>query len=90
VIYEHPSVLEVAIVGVPDDEWVEAVKAVIVLKPGKIVSEKEIIDHCRKKIGGYKCPRPVGFVDKLPKTNLEKISRSEVNKRYWKEGRNVG
>jgi acyl-CoA synthetase (AMP-forming)/AMP-acid ligase II len=90
VIYEHPSVLEVAVVGVPDDKWVEAVKAVIVLKPGEQVSEKEIIEHCKKKIGGYKCPRSVDFVDKLPKTGLEKISRTEVKKRYWKEGRRIG
>ena len=69
VIYQHPGVKEVAVIGIPDKEWGEAVKAVIALKEeykGK-VTEEEIIEFCKNRLAGYKKPRSVDFVDELPK-----------------------
>jgi len=84
VIYQHPGVKEVAVIGVPDKEWGEAVKAVIALKEeykGK-VTEEEIIEFCRAMLAGYKKPRSVDFVDELPKNPAGKIIKAELKRRY--------
>jgi len=84
VIYQHPGVKEVAVIGVPDKEWGEAVKAVVALKEeykGK-VTEEEIIEFCRDRLAGYKKPRSVDFVDELPKNPAGKIAKAELKKRY--------
>jgi acyl-CoA synthetase (AMP-forming)/AMP-acid ligase II len=86
VLYRHPAVLEAAVVGVPDETWGEAVKAVVVLKPGQSATEQELIDFCKADLASYKKPRSVEFVAALPKTTIGKILRREVKKKYW-EGR---
>ncbi len=82
-LYQHPSVLEVAVVGVPDEKWGEAVRAVVVLKPGQKATEEELIAFCKTQIAGYKSPKSIDFVDDLPKTTVGKIRRSEVKEKYW-------
>ena len=75
VLYEHPSVSQVAVVGVPDEEWGEIIKAVVVLEPGKSATPEELIELCRDSLAGYKKPRLVEFVDALPLSPVGKIMR---------------
>ena len=81
-LQEHPAVEEVAVVGVPDPRWGEAVKAVVALKPGREASAEELIAFCRQRIAGYKCPKSVDFIAELPKSTVGKILRREVKKKY--------
>ena len=62
-ICDHPDVAEVAVVGVPDDKWGEAVKAVVVMKPGKTATASDIINFTRERIAGFKTPKTVDFID---------------------------
>ncbi len=82
ILYSHPSLLEAAVVGVPDAKWGEAVKAVVVLKPGAEVTEAELIDYCKGHIAHYKAPKTVDFVSELPKTGSGKIFKKEIKERY--------
>lgn len=75
VIYEHPSVQEAVVIGVPDPYRGETVKAIIVLKAGKSVSEEEIIQYCRENMAAYRVPSIVEFLNELPKTAVGKILR---------------
>ncbi len=81
-LYTHPSVLEGAAIGVPDPKWGEAVKAVVVLKPGHQATAEEIIQHCKKQIARYKAPKSVDFVLELPKTGSGKIYKKGLKTRY--------
>ncbi len=74
-IYEHPAVLEVAVIGVPHEKWGEAVKAFIVCKKGMSLTEDEIIKFVKGKIASYKAPKYVEFMDSLPKTGSGKITK---------------
>lgn len=82
-IYKHPAVAQVAVIGVPDDRWGEAVKAVIELKKGFRVSEDEIIDFCRQHLASQKKPKSIDFVDSLPVSNSGKVSKKDIRDRYW-------
>lgn len=83
VLYQHPAVYEVCVVGVPDDHWGEAVKAVVVLRPGAQATDVELIGFCQTQLADFKKPRSVDFVDHLPKNNNGKMSRKDVRERYW-------
>lgn len=83
ILYEHPAVLECAVVSAPDEKWGERVQAVVVLKPGSAASMEDIIAHCKKQLGGYKCPKNVEFWDAIPKTPVGKILRKDVKKKFW-------
>ena len=82
VLYQHPGVHEAAVVGVPDDKYGEALLGVIVPAPGTTLTEDAIVAHCRGKIGGYKIPRRLVFVDQLPKSAMGKILKTELRRIY--------
>lgn len=82
-VYSHPGVFECAVVAVPDERWGEVPKALVVPKPGEALSEKEIIDHCRSKLPGFKVPKSVEFFDALPKGGTGKILKKELREKYW-------
>lgn len=84
VIFRHPAVQEVAVIGVPDEEWGESIKALVALKPGMTATEKEIIDYCMDSLSSFKKPRTVEFMDELPKNPAGKVLKSELRQRYWK------
>lgn len=86
VLYSHDAVAECAVVGVPDPKWGEAVKAVVVLKPGEMASEEGLISLCKSRLAPFKPPKSVEFAEALPKTPIGKISRREVKKKYWGDG----
>jgi acyl-CoA synthetase (AMP-forming)/AMP-acid ligase II len=78
-----PQVQECAVIGVPDDKWGEAVKALVVLKNGESLTESEIIAHCKAKLGGMKSPKSVELVPEIPKTPAGKFDRKTMRKPYW-------
>lgn len=78
-----PQIQECAVIGVPDDKWGEAVKALVVLKPGQSLTESEVIAHCKVKLGGVKSPKSVEFVPEIPKTPAGKFDRKAMRKPYW-------
>ena len=84
VLYQHPSVLEASVFGVPDDYWGEAVKAVIVLKKGAAVSEEEITKFCSEHLAGYKKPKSVEFWGELPKSPQGKILKKAIREHILK------
>jgi acyl-CoA synthetase (AMP-forming)/AMP-acid ligase II len=86
VLAEHPAVMEVAIIGVPDDSWGESVKAVVSLKPDATATEEELIAFCRESLARFKCPRSVDIIEALPRNPTGKILKRELRKPYW-EGR---
>ncbi|HEY5532580.1 MAG TPA: long-chain-fatty-acid--CoA ligase [Candidatus Anoxymicrobiaceae bacterium] len=78
ILYEHPTVLEAAVVGVQDETWGEAVTAVVALKQGAEATEDELVKFVRERIAGYKTPKRIIFMDSIPKTAIGKILRREV------------
>jgi fatty-acyl-CoA synthase/long-chain acyl-CoA synthetase len=79
----HPAVLDVAVVGVPAEQWGESVKAVVALRPGKSVSESELIAFCSERLADYKKPRSVDFVDELPRNPAGKLLKNKIREPYW-------
>lgn len=83
VIWSHPAVQDCAVIGVPDDKWGEAVKAVLELKPGAFVTEAEIMALCKDKLGSVKAPKTVEFWDELPRSPLNKVLKKKIRERFW-------
>lgn len=80
--YEDPDVLEAAVFGVPDPQWVERVVAAVVLRPGVTLDEQELMQRLRARLAGYKCPKNIFFTDDLPKSGAGKVLRKELRKQY--------
>lgn len=80
---DHPDVAEVAVVGVPDETWGEAVKAVVALKPGKNISALDLIAFARERIAAFKTPKTIDFIAALPRNASGKILRRQLREPYW-------
>ena len=81
-LYRHPAVANAAVIGVADEKWGEAVRAVVQLRTGAAATDKDLIAHCRTLIAGYKCPKSVLFADTLPTMPSGKINEMEIRKDY--------
>ena len=78
VLYGHPEVVEAAVIGVPDSQWGEAVKAVVVLKQDSIVTAEELIQFCKDRLSSYKIPKSVDIVSSLPHTEIGKVAKEKL------------
>lgn len=83
VIWSHPAVQDCAVVGIPDDKWGEAVKAIVELRPGIQASEEEIIHLCKERLGSVKAPKSVEFWTSLPRTPVGKVSKRDIRQVFW-------
>ena len=83
IIYEHPDVADVAVIGVPDDRLGERVHAVVVTQPGAVVELETVMDFCRSRLAGYKLPRSMELVKELPRNTTGKILKKELRLRHW-------
>jgi fatty-acyl-CoA synthase len=83
VLFEHPAVLESAVIGVPDEQWGEVPKALVALRPGERADEAELINFCRSRIAAFKAPKSVEFLPELPKGGTGKILKARLREPYW-------
>ncbi|MGB7998735.1 MAG: long-chain-fatty-acid--CoA ligase [Anaerobacillus sp.] len=84
VLYEHPSILEAAVVSIPHEKWGEVPHAVVVLKEDETLTAEELMAFCREKLAHFKAPKSVSFIEELPKTASGKIQKVVIRKSFWK------
>ncbi len=82
VLYDHPAIKDICIIGIPDEKWGNTIRAVAVLKEGMTLNETELIDWCVGKMAGYKKPRSVVFIEKMPISPVGKVQRGKIRKLY--------
>ncbi|UAL28512.1 AMP-binding protein [Nocardioides rotundus] len=85
VLFSHPAVAEVAVIGVPSEKWGETIKALVVLAEGKQATEEELIAWCKEKAAGYKAPTSVEFRDELARTATGKLQKFKLRQPYWED-----
>ena len=82
-VLSHPAVQDCGVVGVPDDLWGEAVKAIVELRAGQSVPAEELAAHCRARLGGYMVPKSFEFAEALPRSPAGKLLRRKLREKYW-------
>jgi fatty-acyl-CoA synthase/long-chain acyl-CoA synthetase len=89
-LHAHPAVMDVAVIGVPDDQWGESVKAVVQLRPGTAATAPELIAFAAERLAGYKKPRSVDFVEEMPRDAAGKLLKRKIREPYWaRSGRRI-
>jgi fatty-acyl-CoA synthase len=83
-LYQHPAVLECAVIGVPHEKWGETPKALVVLRPGQAIGEAELLAFCRERLAHFKCPSSIEFVAELPRTATGKLQKFRLREAYWR------
>lgn len=89
VLFRHDAIEECAVIGIPHPKWGETPKALIVLRPGQILSADEILNFCRSRLAHFKCPSEVEFVESLPRTATGKLQKYRLRERHWGDNRRV-
>ncbi len=82
-LFQHPDIIEVAVIGIPDEKWGELVTALVVKTPGSTATEAEVIAFCRERLAGYKSPKKVEFRDELARTATGKLQKFKLREPFW-------
>jgi fatty-acyl-CoA synthase/long-chain acyl-CoA synthetase len=79
----HDDILDVAVFGIPSDDWGESVHAIVVARPGSGLDEDAVVEYAREHLAGYKIPRSVSFIDEIPRTGSGKILKRVLREPFW-------
>ena len=84
VLYQHDAIAEAAVIGVSNDRWGEVGRAVVVVKPGKLLTEDDVVGHCARNLARYKLPHSVVFTDALPRNATGKVHKPTLRSQFGK------